>query len=933
MIKQMFVVFMMAIFVMSMPTIVHANFAYKAKLLASDGADADHFGYSVAISGNTAIVGARYDDDSGLGSGSAYVFVRDPATGIWTEQQKLLASDGAGADYFGYAVSISGDSAIVAAYNDDDNGSNSGSAYVFVRDASGVWSEQQKLLASDGLVADYFGEDVSISGETIIVGAFYNDDNGNNSGSAYIFVRDASGIWSEQQKLLAADAAANDRFGKSVSLNGNTAVVGADGVDVSGESSGAAYVFVRDTGTGIWSEQQKLLAADGAAYDSFSEEVSVSGDTVIVGAHADDDNGYDSGAAYVFVRDASGVWREQQKLLASDNMTGDQFGISVSISGDRAIVGAYTDGDNGYASGSAYVFVRDPATGIWTEQKLLANIGQSRDYFGYSVSISGDMVIVGVYGDNDNGTDAGAAYFYTEAGGVVTAPEITVTDSVASISDLVVGFGDVTELAYAEQTVTVTNDGDADLALGNIAVADALSAPFTIEIDNCSTQVLTPAANCILTLRFSPPSTGSFNDSFDIPSDDANENPVTLSVSGTGLGLPVADISVTDSIAPVDDLAISFGNVTQATTSDQTITISNDGNANLLIGNIATEITLAVPFSILNDSCSGTTVAPAASCTLTARFEPTATGNFNDSFDIPSNDSDEAVVTFNLSGTGTTPVADITVTDSIAPATDLQIPFSNLTVAGSSDQTVTISNDGNADLVIGNVAQTNVLATPFSVVSDNCSGQTLTAAASCTLAVRFAPTAAGIFNDSFDVPSNDPDESSVTMNVSARGLTADVNNPPSSPGLVSPANGGQGMGTSVLLEWNPATDPDGDGVRYEVYNCTDSDPVNNCSPLTEVASLNQELGKGVSYASLGLGGGMVILGITFAGGLRNRRQTVLLILAIAISSLLASCGGGDGYKTYRVSGLDTGTTYYWAIVAKDGNGGETSSTVWSYSTR
>jgi len=760
MIKQMISVFMMTLFIMSMPTIVHADYGDEVKLLASDGAYDDSLGRSISISGDTAIVGANGDDDNGISSGSAYVFVRDTA-GDWTEQQKLLASDGAASDVFGESVSISGDTAIVGARGDDDNGSNSGSAYVFVRDTAGVWTEQQKLLASDGAAGDYFGRSVSISGDTVIVGAYWDDDNGTSSGSAYVFVRDTAGDWTEQQKLLASDGAASDYFGTSVSISGDIAIVGANGDDDNSSNSGSVYVFVRDT-AGVWTEQ-KLLASDGAASDGFGGSVSISGDTAIVGASGDDYNG----SAYVFVRDTVGDWTEQ-KLLASDGVSNDSFGVSVSISGDTTIVGAYNDDVNGINSGSAYVFVRDTA-GVWTEQKLLASDGAAYDNFGQSVSVSGDTAIVGAPGgDDNNSSNSGSAYVYTNT--VVTVPDITVTDSVAPINDLTVAFGDVTELAFSEQAVYVTNDGDANLTLGNI---NALAAPFTIETDNCSGQVLTPGAFCNIKVRFSPSSTGNFSDSFDIPSDDPNENLVTVGVYGTGVGVvSVPDITVTDSIAPVDDLQIAFGNVTQATLSNQTVTITNDGNGDLNIGNIAALDVLVAPFSILNDTCSSTTVAPTASCTLTVSFEPTSTGSFNDSFDIPSDDTDEASVTVTLSGTGVILlIPDITVTDSVLPVDDLQLTFGNVLQGTALDEAVTITNNGTADLTIGNIANANVLAVPFSILNDNCSGQTVAVAANCTLTVRFAPTAAITSNDSFDIPSDDPDENPVTLNLSGTGIS------------------------------------------------------------------------------------------------------------------------------------------------------------------
>jgi len=291
----------------------------------------------------------------------------------WLEQDKLLASDGAYRDYFGLSVAIDGDYAIIGAYRDDDNGDMSGSAYIFTRSGT-AWTEQAKLLASDGAAGDYFGRSVSIDGDSVIVGAYWDDDNGDESGSAYIFTRSGT-AWTEQAKLLASDGAADDRFGVSVSIDGDYAIVGAHWDDDNGEWSGSAYVFKRD-GT-VWTEQAKLLASDGAASDNFGVSVSISGDYAIIGALWNEDNGVDSGSAYVFKRDGT-VWTEQAKLLASDGAEYDCFGRSVSIDGDYAILGTYGDDDNGEWSGSAYVFKRDGTA--WTEQaKFLASDGAEYD--------------------------------------------------------------------------------------------------------------------------------------------------------------------------------------------------------------------------------------------------------------------------------------------------------------------------------------------------------------------------------------------------------------------------------------------------------------------------------------------------------------------------------------------------------------------------
>ena len=209
----------------------------------------------------------------------------------WLERQKILASDSAANNWFGYSISISGDYAIVgapAAYNDGN-----GSAYIFKREGAS-WVQQQELLASDGNANDNFGISVSISGDYAIVGAYQDGDNGIYSGSAYIFKRGGTS-WSEQDKLTASDGAAGDRFGWSVSVSGDYAIVGAQGDDV---SKGSAYILKRD-GTS-WSEQAKLLALDGAGSDYFGWSVSIGNGYIITGAYFDDDKGTNSGSAYMF---------------------------------------------------------------------------------------------------------------------------------------------------------------------------------------------------------------------------------------------------------------------------------------------------------------------------------------------------------------------------------------------------------------------------------------------------------------------------------------------------------------------------------------------------------------------------------------------------------------------------------------------------------
>ncbi|UQA59849.1 FG-GAP repeat protein [Polyangium aurulentum] len=376
----------------------------QAKVLASDGATDDYFGIKVALSGDTAFVGAFQDD---MSKGAVYVFVQNG--GIWTEQAKLVGSDSAAYDRFGAAVALSGDTALVGAWgNAIGANQNQGAAYVFVR-SGGVWTEQAKLVASDGQDESHFGRAVSLSGDTALVGAVNHDVGGNIwQGSAYVFVRN-NGVWAQQAQLVASDGEPESSFGYSVSLSGDTALVAASAADI-GQivDQGAAYVFVRNGAT--WTEQAKLVASDGAASDFLGYEVALSGDTAIVTAFSDDIGGNeDQGSAYVFVRNGA-TWTEQAKLVASDGGQGDRFGDAVVLSGDLALLGATSNIAGAVDQGAVYVFSRDGA--VWTEQtKLVASDGAEDDMFGLALALSGNTLLVGAPRD-DIGGNVNQGSFY-----------------------------------------------------------------------------------------------------------------------------------------------------------------------------------------------------------------------------------------------------------------------------------------------------------------------------------------------------------------------------------------------------------------------------------------------------------------------------------------------------------------------------------------
>lgn len=332
-----------------------STWSQQAQLVANDAANNDAFGWSVAVSGDTAVIGSYNDDVGSNGDqGSAYVFVRSGST--WSQQAKLTSSNGATNDWFGYSVAVSGDRAVIGApLNDASFTSNQGSAYVFVRSGSS-WSQEVQVNASDAADNDNFGYAVALSGTTAVVGSPAHTVNGNSyQGAAYIFVRNGSS-WSQQQQLTASNGLSNDQFGFSVALSGDTAVVGAPQDDVGANSEqGSAYVFVRNGSA--WSQQQQLIASNGASADQFGYAVAISNDMVTVGAPNDDVNANtDQGSAYVFARTGS-AWSQQQQLIASNGAAFDNLGWGIAISGYTIVVGAPQDDVSSNADqGSAYIF-------------------------------------------------------------------------------------------------------------------------------------------------------------------------------------------------------------------------------------------------------------------------------------------------------------------------------------------------------------------------------------------------------------------------------------------------------------------------------------------------------------------------------------------------------------------------------------------------
>ncbi|MBI4199031.1 MAG: FG-GAP repeat protein [Chloroflexi bacterium] len=384
--------------------------ALETKLVASDAAYSDHFGAGiangVAVSGDTMVAGAYLDDHGGgVDAGSAYVFVR--SMGLWTQEAKLVASDAAPNDLFGQSVSIDGDVIAVGSFMDDDRGSHSGSVYVYRR-SGGVWTQEAKLTASDGADGDELGISVAIFGNTLVAGAAWSDARGADSGAVYVYRWNGSG-WVQEAKLVPSDGIAGDLFGRSVALNGDTVVAGALLADAPAVDSGAAYVF-RWNGT-AWVQEAKLLASDGSKEDYFGFSASVYGDTAVVGAYRWGPGNSERGAAYVFRRSGT-VWAQESKLTPADGTPQALFGRSVSIYGERVVIGSPAAVNGGVRTGAAYLFSR--AGTVWTQElRLVASDGASNDRYGEAVSSYGNTVGVGAPQNAPFGIPfAGAAYMY-----------------------------------------------------------------------------------------------------------------------------------------------------------------------------------------------------------------------------------------------------------------------------------------------------------------------------------------------------------------------------------------------------------------------------------------------------------------------------------------------------------------------------------------
>jgi len=577
------------------PLTIDPTFTQQAYLKASNSQAGDFLGHSVAVSGDTVVVGAVLEDSNATGvngngsnnnatnSGAAYVFVRNGTT--WTQEAYLKAFNTGIDDAFGVSVAVSGDTVVVGApqessnatgVNGDGNNNNasgSGAAYVFVRSGT-LWSQQAYLKATNTGTFDSFGASVAVSGDTVLVGATGEDSNatgvngaGSNntatdSGAAYVFVRSGTN-WTQQVYLKSSNTGLGDQFGTSVAVSGERVIVGAPSEDsgatgVDGNQnndnapdSGAAYVFVRNGTT--WTQQAYLKASNTGTGDRFGHSVAVAGGTVVVGAFLEDssttgvnstpnESALNSGAAYVFLLQTGPFafgWIHKAYLKANNTGEGDNFGESVAVSSDGTVaVGAWLEdsnatGVNGNSSdnsadgsGAAYVFVRGGGTisnPTWLFRDYLkaSNTGEG-EQFGKSVAAAGDAVVVGASAPDGSGV---ASVFKT------TTPEIAVEQPLntnladGSGQDFVVINGGSTDLTF-----TIKNTGN-DLLTGLTLSVDGTDAAMFTVTATPAAPVL-PAGSTTFTVRFAPTSTGTKTAALHLFNNDPDEAPFDITLNG-----------------------------------------------------------------------------------------------------------------------------------------------------------------------------------------------------------------------------------------------------------------------------------------------------------------------------------------------------------------------------------------------------------------
>lgn len=654
-------------------------------------------------------------NNSARNSGAAYVFVRN--SGQWVQQAYLKASDGAAGDQFGFSVAISGETVVVGAYAAGDITTTPavpatattpakpaittqtqylGAAYVFIRTGT-KWTEQKILTPTIKPDAgDSFGYSVAVSANTAVVGAVGEaggiggvggdgkDNTQAKAGAAYVFFRSGT-TWTQQAYLKASKPEINDLFGIAVAVSGDTVVVGAPNESGNGKgkdggqsnnlakSSGAAYVFTRATTT--WRAQAYLKANHPDAGDLFGRAVGISGERIIIGAPGEassanlvngnpqNNSAAQAGAAYVFGRIQYKIWQQQAYLKASKSSAGDSFGFAVAISGDTAVVGAMNEDGGGKNAGAAHLYTRDKSGWSWQSVLRARNRGAG-DKLGFSVAVSGETVVCGALSEagdtktvngpsNNRAKDAGAAYVFEDVG--PQAPAIAVEQPVGSVlisGKATVSFGATVATLPVAKTFTIVNNGKTPLTGIRVSVTGANPADFTLDTTAMATTVAAAGTTTFI-VTFATSSTEPRTATVVVLSDDKNQSRFSIALQGNGVGVSKIGLNLEDGTALTDGGALDFGQVRLGSKGvTKTFTVLNTGNGILK--------NLVVSASGLNRSDFSVTplrvteLEPGQTTSFRVTLKPSATQKRLGTITIASNSLVAGLFEIYVSGTGVT---------------------------------------------------------------------------------------------------------------------------------------------------------------------------------------------------------------------------------------------------------------------------------------
>ena len=379
---------------------------YDQKIFPNDPNPGVFFGRFVELNNDNAFISAYQDFENGSSSGALYIYNKSGVS--YQQVKKIFPDDGGVEEFFGYSMSSFDDWLITGAHHDSDFGASSGGAYVLLKSENKNWEFYQKLLPFDASEADEFGKTVDIYQDYIVSCSYLDDDSGTNSGSVYIYKWNGQS-WEHNDKIHASDPEDYSQFGLALDLFKNQLIIGSPFKNSCGTNCGAAYIYERINGK--WTETAKLVPDDLSEKDEFGITTKINNDYAFVSSIKDDDLGENSGSVYIYKK-TNNKWNYLQKLTAFDGEAGDAFGIALEINDSLAIIGSYFDDDNGENSGSVYIYknIDDDWQFI---KKITPDDGDESDAFGSSISLNENNVLIGAYSDDDNGFFSGAAYLFS----------------------------------------------------------------------------------------------------------------------------------------------------------------------------------------------------------------------------------------------------------------------------------------------------------------------------------------------------------------------------------------------------------------------------------------------------------------------------------------------------------------------------------------